>query len=512
MEVYRTTTNKLTERLDPTHYHPELLARESLVKAVGWAPFSDWVAASGIGHTAAVTPHFASADEAGVPFVSGAAIKSGTVDVSSSERVRVSSHRGVMAASKLVPGMLVAVRKGSLGNAGILPPSVEQANCSSEVMFFHLNDKEQAGYLSSYFNGQYGRAAFKRQQRGMMIPSISLYDVPDIVVPSPDVLAQRYIGSKVRQAEALRAAAHQWLQTVENKLAEVCSTVVSFGRVTLGKVSRVPANSLSDRLDASFYAPDQLANHQALRVLGATPLGDLVDKDWCNYGVLPSSGEYVPSDEGIGLVRGGDLEHGQINEPSVFAPELYATKRGVVRSDDVLILAKGACIDGTAGVGLALAEHAGKLFNGSCYRVRTREVEPAYLAAFCRTNEFLMQKRRAMANTGTAYNSEDAIHSFLVVVPSVVVQEQVGRLFRQAITASGFARRLVLSARLLVEALIERKVSEADLITAAQNPDADRALLARLRTDGLDGDGDPLFADLNALTELLAEAANGGDA
>ena len=64
------------------------------------------------------------------------------------------------------------------------------------------------------------------------------------------------------------------------------------------------------------------------------------------------------------------------------------------------------------------------------------------------------------------------------------------------------------AARILVEALIERTVTEAELIAAHTDPTADRALLARLKTDGLDGDGDPLFPDLDRLFELLADLAD----
>ena len=56
----------------------------------------------------------------------------------------------------------------------------------------------------------------------------------------------------------------------------------------------------------------------------------------------------------------------------------------------------------------------------------------------------------------------------------------------------------------LVEALIEQKVTEVELIAAHNDAERDRKLLARLTTRGLDvADAPPLFPDLDALFELL---------
>jgi type I restriction enzyme S subunit len=65
------------------------------------------------------------------------------------------------------------------------------------------------------------------------------------------------------------------------------------------------------------------------------------------------------------------------------------------------------------------------------------------------------------------------------------------------------AKSLVKCARFLVEALIEGKITEAELIAAGKDADADRALLTRLRVDGLDGAGTRLFPDIDALYELI---------
>jgi type I restriction enzyme S subunit len=63
----------------------------------------------------------------------------------------------------------------------------------------------------------------------------------------------------------------------------------------------------------------------------------------------------------------------------------------------------------------------------------------------------------------------------------------------------------------LIEALIEGKVTEAELVNAQEalergDKTADRALLSRLTRKGVDVSGEPpLFPDLDALYALLAQ-------
>lgn len=196
--------------------------------------------------------------------------------------------------------------------------------------------------------------------------------------------------------------------------------------------SWVTPNLLDDQIAAERYTPDQILNLKRLSELGAVPLGTLIDHSRSNYGVLPPSDQYVDASAGIGLVRGGDLDHGFVRQPNVFAPAEFATARGTLREDDVLILAKGACIDEPAGVGLVSKSSAGQTFNGTSYRARFTNANPAYVVAFCLTEAFLLQKHREISNTGVSYNSERAIKAFRIVTPSSDAQAYIGDKVRQS--------------------------------------------------------------------------------
>jgi type I restriction enzyme S subunit len=89
--------------------------------------------------------------------------------------------------------------------------------------------------------------------------------------------------------------------------------------------------------------------------------------------------------------------------------------------------------------------------------------------------------------------------------------ERLGRNLERAQTMYLSAERFSTAAKLIVEALIEGKVTEAELIAAQEALDRgdtslDRALLSRLTRQGIDIPGQPpLFPDLDALYALLEE-------
>jgi type I restriction enzyme S subunit len=75
------------------------------------------------------------------------------------------------------------------------------------------------------------------------------------------------------------------------------------------------------------------------------------------------------------------------------------------------------------------------------------------------------------------------------------------------------AHHLTSAAKLLIEALINGKISAAELVSAQEalvrgDNSIDRVLLSRLTRQGLDVSGSPpLFPDLDALYSLLAQTA-----
>lgn len=205
---------------------------------------------------------------------------------------------------------------------------------------------------------------------------------------------------------------------------------------------KISAQILRHRLNADYYAREALDNENRVRRFGCVALGTKFNHADSGYGVLPGSEEYLPVGTGVGLVRGGDLQSGAINPPGVYAPVSYRTDWTALQKDDVLLLIKGACIDSPEGVGLVGDAEIGRIFNGSCYRIRTVEYDSGFLVAYCLTTFFLIQKRREIANTGISYNDEGSIYDYLVPNSSLKVQTYVGDKVRQAERLRAFAKTL----------------------------------------------------------------------
>jgi hypothetical protein len=81
----------------------------------------------------------------------------------------------------------------------------------------------------------------------------------------------------------------------------------------------------------------------------------------------------------------------------------------------------------------------------------------------------------------------------------------------QAGVACELATALNTAAKYLVEALIDRRIDEATMIAASEELAmdvrlGDRAIMARLKVDGFDAEGQPLIADLEDLYRLASHA------
>jgi type I restriction enzyme S subunit len=113
-------------------------------------------------------------------------------------------------------------------------------------------------------------------------------------------------------------------------------------------------------------------------------------------------------------------------------------------------------------------------------------------------------------STGQLNLANDHVSRIPIPIVHQDVQVGVGTLVRMASACASHARALTNCAKLLVEHLVEGRLTEADLVAAqkaleAGDRSADRELLKALRQSGAP-DAKPLIADVDALYALLDES------
>lgn len=257
---------------------------------------------------------------------------------------------------------------------------------------------------------------------------------------------------------------------------------------------------ITSRLDASYYQREFIDNQDVLERLGSVELSELIDVSRSCYGVLPKSSDYA--DEGVPLIRGGDLSFGHIASPTITVPKSYKCPKSSVEAGNVLILIKGACIDAPEGVGLVKENESGCLFNGSCYKLvfKKPDVDAPFFLAYSQSKYFLRQKKRSVANTGISYNDQETINRYLIARFTEAVKKYIGEKVCQADRL--FERASLLNrAPVIVEALLNGFVSEQDLTNAQQALEKgddvfDQVILANLGVSGRGIDSDDRFGDL----------------
>lgn len=486
-------------RLNAEAYSPDHLAADRQMGGSGLpVPDLSTFVTSPINNSIRDVSAYLDIPGAQIPMFRPADIADGWCSLDSAPRLPATFEAG-HAKSRVVPGDIVIGIAGSIGVVGRVPSGIAHGNINGSSARLSL-ESQDAGYMLAYLSGRFGQSAMLRFAVGAVQRHLNLEDLPGIAVAKPDLRVRRYIGVKIQQAEALRerarAARNRALEGVRGVAGADLSTPASLSQ-------RVAATTLGSRLDCNFYDARSIRVEQALRAAGPVmALRDVVSPDRIiTNGVRGPDLVYSP----YRLVRLQDCVDWTVDYSkclTISAGQFHDNRRCRLRTGDVVV-AVGGYIGNASFVAKdipsVIGQHSAVLAvdpNGPLL--------PRFLTAYLNSDIGAAQFARYVSGTVQAGINLEDLREIEVPVPAMSVQREISDAVEVFIAASAGARALVTAARLLVEALIERKVSEAELIAAAADPAADRALLSRLTAAGLDAHGDPLFPDLDALQSLLA--------
>ena len=361
-----------------------------------------------------------------------------------------------------------------------------------------IKDAYDEGYVAAFLRSWWGERALEQGVAGSTGQINMVNDhVRSIPVIIFNAAVQKYIGDKVRQAELLRT----WAKALEERFdlsLKKLSPEAFENRGTGKKYSRASVADISYTLNPGAFDEERLRVQHYLLGLGGKRFSKLADIS----GATTSS--YKPDSTYIGL-DAISSNTCKLTPSTVEKAEISGTCR---------LLNEGPVIAKLRPY-LNKVSYISQRFTGAVGSTELLCITPRsnysgwYLYGVLKS-ELTLKQLRPLA-TGATHPRIDQYDVYDLVVPVLDDQEALGQLLKMAQTAYFLASELTVTAKLLVEDLIEGQITEAQLIAAEQalqagNDTLDRKILSRLKTDGIDGEGAALFSDLDELYRLLALA------
>ena len=405
-------------------------------------------------------------------------------------------------------GTLLFARVGIYPHTGVLPQGCGLVTISSSMIAGIPVKSIDTYYLASFFQSAIGYQLLLAAQKVTAQPTIGTSEIGATEVPVPQELVQKYIGDKVRQAERLRA----WAKHLERSVKEVFEADIQWN----DKILRVPnygkvgSTEIEGRLDLKFNSPQRIslkrhfhsANVETDNLAGLADISAMI-------GWKGLTTEFY-RDSGPWLLRGVEFNDGIINTDSLVCVDefKYLEQPQIHLKENDVAFSK----DGTIGKAVVIPLLPNRLAAGSTIaRLRIKESEsldPYYLE-FALGHPCVQVQVESFA-TGIAQPHITQEWIARLEIPRIKSEEAIADMWRQHHAALSEAKGLTKAAKQLVESLIDGVLAEQQLIDSqkaleSDDNSLDREILGRLTTKGLDGDGDPLFVDLDQLYDLLAQ-------
>ena len=500
-KFFRTNSSILVERLDPNFYQPSLVENDKLIKSKGWVELQSLYEASGIGNTSAVERYYSEAADS-IPYISGKVIKSFNIDLDECQRISLDSHKNELTKSALKPTDVLVIRKGDMGNACVVPSEVNEANCSSEVIYLKMKASSDPYYLVSYLNCDQGQKAFKRLGRGTIIPGVSLLDVPRLPIPKVSEFVQKYIGDKVRQAEQLRAWAKLLRTSVDAHLNSLNLPI----NEPPALLNRVSAQTMEDRLDPRPYRTHYLCLVREIEKLPHDSISSLAE---LASGCPVSSNDFLKN-SGIPLVRIRNIGFDDfIGLDTGVSQDVYQDATKYQAKDKMIVVG----MDGIFRSQFFISDELPMLVNQRVAMLSPQNIRGELLTHWLNRPEGQMQLNQWAVKTTVEHTSLSDIGRVLIPRLDKSLENKLADYLLNARLAYRYAKFLTQVAKTLVEALIEGQLTEQQLIQAQQaledgDNSFDQAILSKLSAEGYAIEGaTPLFSDVDELYSLLEEAA-----
>lgn len=506
MFTNRVTHELLIDQLSAESYDPILLKNISKVargKRLGEFLLRD----PKLGVTGTIASSYVSCDTPGaVPYLTTKQV-AGLFAYPKSCKYITAEADQLWAKCRVKHGAILINKSGDVGAAALLSaPEYSHVSSVSDLINVSVRngtDGIDPAFLVVYLNSPYAQDQLKRFSGGAIFNHVSIYAIPEVRLYCPAPLTQTFIGDKVRQAERLQVRASNFQSRIDHILTQ--GPIEKAMMTSDDRTNRVKPEQLEVRLDAKFYSPRSMRIFESVFDCDGVPISDLkpVVSNGFEYRTFVARGKVLATVSQVSAKR-LDLS----GAPQI--PEATPVPlRARLTPHTVLAVRSGATI------GTVVKSHAEDCHACAC----------GDFVVFHFPNESLAAAVAAFLNSEPGRILQDKV-IYGGVIPKICQDDLLTLPIPKAILDAGgkiacwmneieqalrCSQRLVTSAKLLVESLIEGRLSECDLVNAQhalQRGDRtlDIAILSRLTEDGIDmADKPPLFPNLDALYSVIDE-------
>ncbi|WP_101959955.1 restriction endonuclease subunit S [Vibrio harveyi] len=402
-------------------------------------------------------------------------------------------------------GDMLYTMSGTIGYACVIPEMTEEFSFSNTIARVRLPEGSihDIHYISTFFNSHYGYEQSLRLTSGAIQGHVMPNPFKRLKVSLPASEAQKYIGEKVRQAERLRA----WAKNAEKVFNQALKSAYPnvFNKMGSGNCySFARSQEIDYTLNVGAFDEERLLTQRYLYEHGGRKLAEIAKI------ANESTSEYEENQVYIGL--SSIASHSCELKPSTIAEQEVTGTCRILKSGPVVAKLRPY---------LNKVSYIPEKLSGSLGSTELLCIEPnkdtsGWFIYGVLKSELTLKQLRPLAS-GATHPRIDQYDLRNIVIPSVENPHELGQLLEQAQTAYFLSEKCTKLAKLLVEDLIEGQLNESQLASAQQaletgDDSLDRALLERMTAEGIDGEGDPLFDDIEQLYDLLEQAKQALDA
>ena len=506
MFITRVEPEKINnKRLDADFYHPDYLAVEQKLASVD----TQQLGACGkffAGPFGSKLPSNLYLDE-GVPLFRVGNVGQFEVLVDNFAHLAPAVHQELIS-SEVMPGDILIVKASVGEKIARVPEWLPRANITQHIIGIRPNDVFDSDYVCAFLYSKFGRSQLERFALGSVIQYLGVNDARLVQAYKPSLDVQKYIGDKVRQADQLKA----WARQVETEVSDFHRQFIpSQSNLDFSKKTRlVTPLRMTERLDAHFYpavVDDYITSHNAI----FAPLGK-VSRTVFNGQTQEETADPVAIDQITVTNLSPTYVKGEARR--VYKP---VTDEKFTRKHDLLVC-NAAHNKSYIGRNVTYC-HSENPFLPSTevmvIRVNRDELPASFVRTYLLSRLGFVQIQSTIRGI-TAHSYPTDMKKLDIPVPEVPAElRHAWFTCDERMASAGYAceiaNKLTAAAKLMVEALIEGRLTEQHLIDAQKALEVDemgfdRAILARLTNKGVDNDGDPLFPDLDQLYDLLAKS------